>query len=326
MVVSTNLGIRSGGRTYYSHIARELTIRTGISDPVAAVERLAGQLLIDAGVDSSPVPLELLASFQGIASVEMVDMPQSGMLIPMSGGGLEVRLRISDSRGRRNFSLAHEIDHTLMPGYREAPEQKTDLHTCEFTESNEEEYLCDVSARALLLPKEMFVRRCSELGPSIENMLVLADEFACSLEATALQLNQLQPWPCVAVVWEMQLKPAQVKTMHYIALPGLEDMSVPQEEYRVKYHAGEGSGLFFPRFKHIDRGNDMIAGCLAETYFRGECVLPAAKKDVICYVEAVAVPYRDEHLTQRNRIISLVYHAGESVRSRAERAERLPVD
>jgi len=317
-MAALNRGIRSGGRTYYSQIAEELVRGTGLSDPVAAVEHLANQLLVDAGVDSPPVPLELLASFQGIATVEMVDMPQSGMLIPLPSGNLEVRLRISDSQGRRNFSLAHEIGHTLLPGYAEQPVEKTDIYTGEFLEGNEEEFFCDIAARALLLPEAMLVGRCSELEPSIENMLVLADEFACSLEATALRLDQLQPWPCVAVVWEMQLKPAQVKTMPNMALPGLENMRVPQEEYRVKYHAGEDSGLFFARFKHVDRGNDMIAGCLAETYFRGECVLPAAKKDVVCYVEAVAVPYRDEHLTQRNRIISLVYHAGESVRGSAE--------
>lgn len=311
-------GSRSGGRTYYSRIAGELVKGTGLSDPIAAVEHLVSQLLADAGVDSPPVPLELLASFQGIAAVVTVDMPQSGMLIPAPGGNLEVRLRISDSRGRRNFSLAHEIGHTLLPGYAEQPVEKTDIYTGEFLEGNEEEFFCDIAARALLLPEAMFAGRCSELVPSIENMLVLADEFACSLEAVALRLDQLRPWSCVPVVWEMQLKPAQVKTMPNMALPGLEDMSVPQEEYRVKYHAGRDSGLFFPRFKHIDRSNDMIAGCLAETYFRGECVLPGATKDVVCYVEAVAVPYRDEHLTQRNRIISLVFHAGESVRGGAE--------
>ncbi|MBI2842740.1 MAG: ImmA/IrrE family metallo-endopeptidase [Armatimonadetes bacterium] len=299
---------------------------TGIGDPSAAVEHVANQLLADAGVDVPPVPLELLASFQGITVVKTVDMPRSGMLIPLPSGDLEVRLRISDSPGRRNFSLAHEIGHTLMPNYSEGPKEKVDLYTGEFVDGNEEEFFCDVAARALLLPKEMFVGRCSELEPSIDNMLALAEEFACSLEATALRLDQLQPWPCVAVVWEMQLKPAQVKTRHNVALPGLEDMSVPQEEYRVKYHAGEDSGLFFPRFKHVDRSNDMIAGCLAETFFRGKCVLPGAKKDVVRYVEAVAVPYRDEHLTQRNRIISLVYQTEESACESAERAERLPVD
>lgn len=325
-MATVNRGIRSGGRTYYSRIAGELVRGTGVSDPIAAVEHLASQLLADSGVDSPPVPLELLASFQGIASVEIVDMPQSGMLIPMPAGDLTVQLKISDSAGRRNFSLAHEIGHTLMPGYPEAPEEKVDLYTGEFVESNEEEFFCDVAARSLLLPEAMFIARCSELQPSIDNMLTMAEEFACSLEAIALRLDQLRPWRCVAVVWEMQLKPAQVKTASNIALPGLEEMSVPQEEYRVKYHAGEDSGLFFPRFKHVDRSNDMISRCLAETFFRGKCVLPGAKKDVVRYVEAVAVPYRDEHLTQRNRIISLVYRTEESVCGSAERVGRLPVD
>lgn len=307
-----NRGIRSGGRTYYSRIAGELVRRTGIGDPLGAVEHLVSQLLTDAGADSPPVPLKLLASFQGISAVTIVDMPRSGMLIPLPNGDLEVRLRISDSPGRRNFSLAHEIGHTLMPGYAEQPAEKVDTYTGEFAETEEEEFFCDIAARSLLLPEAMFTNRCAELEPSIDNLLALAEEFACSLEATALRLDQLQPWPCVAVVWEMQLKPAQMQTMHNAALPGLEDMSVPQEEYRVKYHAGKGTGLVFPRFRHVDRTSEMIEGCLAGAYFKGNCVLPAARNDVVRYVEAAAVPYRDENLAQRNRIISLVYNGGES--------------
>lgn len=324
-MATVNRGIRSGGRTYYSRVAGELVRRTGVNDPVTAVECLVNQLLADAGTDNPPVPLELLASFQGIAAVEIADMPRSGMLIPMPSGDLKVRLRVSDSPGRRNFSLAHEIGHTLMPGYSEQPVEKVDTYTGEFAENNEEEFFCDIAARSLILPETMFVARCSKLEPSIDNMLSLAEEFACSLEATALRLDQLRPWPCVAVVWEMQLKPAQMKTMHNVALPGFEELSVPQEEYRVKYHAGMDTELRFPQFKHVDRTNVMVAACLTETYFRGDCVLPSVKKDMVRYVEAVAVPYRDEHLMLRNRIISLVYRNGETSRGSAETGG-LPLD
>ena len=187
-----------------------------------------------------------------------------------------------------------------------------DIYTGEFVESNEEEFFCDIAARSLLLPEMMFVARCSELEPSIDNLLALAEEFACSLEAIALRLDHLGPWPCVAVVWEMQLKPVQMKTMNNMALPGFEEMSIPQEEYRVKYLAGKDTEFLFPAFKHVDKACEMVAVCLAETYFKGNCALPAAKKDVISYVEAVAVPYRDEHLALRNRIISLVIIQGTS--------------
>lgn len=308
-----NRGIRSGGRTYYSRTAGELVKRTGIADPLMAAEHLADWLLSEAGVEEPPVPLEILASFQGVTSVEVVDMPRSGMLMPVPGGELKVHLRASDSPGRRNFSLAHEIGHTLMPGYSEQPVEKMDAYTGEFVESNEEELFCDIAARSLLLPEAMFVARCSQLEPSIDNLLALAKDFACSLEAIALRLDQLRPWPCVAVVWEMQLKPAQMKTMNNIALPGFEEMSVPQEQYRVKYHAGTDTELFFPAFKHVDRSCAMVEGCLVGACFKGNCVLPAAKKDAMRYVEAVAVPYHDEHLTVRNRIISLVYRSKQPV-------------
>lgn len=314
-MVETYRLIRSGGRTYYSSFARSLVETTGIPDPVAATEYLAGQLLSDVGVDEPPVPLDVLASFQGITSVEIVDMPGSGMLLPMPDGELVVRLRAGDSPGRRNFSLAHEIGHTLMPGYRENPEEKADLQIGGFDESDEEEFFCDIAGRSLLLPEKLFRARCAQLEPSIDNLLFLAEQFACSLEATALRLDQLGPWPCVAIVWEMQLKPAQTKAACEMVLPGLEEMSTPLEEYRVKYHAGRGTDLFFPAFKHIDRDSCMVVACLHDGCYVGDCVLPAAKKDAMCYVEAVAVPYRDEHLVQRSRIISLVYHPGGTARN-----------
>lgn len=58
--------IRSGGRTYYSHIAGELIRGTGISDPIAAVEHLVSQLLADAGVDSPQFRWNCWHHFRGL--------------------------------------------------------------------------------------------------------------------------------------------------------------------------------------------------------------------------------------------------------------------
>jgi hypothetical protein len=42
-MATLNRGIRSGGRVYYSRTAGELVRRTGISDPLGAVESIANQ-------------------------------------------------------------------------------------------------------------------------------------------------------------------------------------------------------------------------------------------------------------------------------------------
>ncbi len=289
--------IGSGGRVYYSQIARALVDTTGMPDPVAAVEHLSSQLLREADVASPPIALEMLASFQGVTAIKLVDMPGSGRIVPRGGGSLEVHLRIGDSPGRRNFSLGHEIGHTLMPGYRAHPEEKHDLYTGEFAEKNEEEYFCDIAARSLLLPEELFRSVCTGMSPSINGLLMLAEQFQCSLEAVALRIDQSRVWPCIPIVWELQLKPTQVKTKNDLALPGFEELSIPQEEYRVKFHAGRGAHVFFPAFKHIGKDCPMVLGCMQETSFKGKCLLPASKKDVECYAEAVAVPYRDRILS-----------------------------
>lgn len=295
-----------GKNRYFSQAAFSLVRETGMTDPVEAVRCLTDSLLELVEAKKPPINLAMVASFQG-AVITRTDIRESGRLVPNGAKGYRIEVRDSDPIGRQNFTIGHEIGHTLVPSYAQSPTVKSDMLTGEFQKRNEEEFFCDIASRNLLLPEAMFKDHCSKITPSISGLLELANIFQASIEAVALRLDQLTCWNCVPVVWELALKPSQKKSEGQMPLLGLEELSEPIEEYRVKFHAGDDAKLFFPVARHITMDSDMVSACLSCGEFKGCCVLPTSKRDVERDVEAMAVPYRDEHGDTKQRIISLIY-------------------
>lgn len=295
-----------GKNRYCSQAAFSLLKETCVADPIEAVQRLTSGLLESAEVNEPPVNLAMLASFRG-AVIARTEMRESGRLVPLGAKGYRIEVRESDPIGRQNFSIGHEIGHTLIPSYALSPVIKSDLLTGEFQKRDEEEFFCDIAARNLLLPEAMFKDHCSRMAPSIGGLLELANIFQASIEAVALRLDQLRCWNCIPVVWELALKPSQKKSDGQMPLLGLEEMSEPIEEYRVKFHAGNDAKVFFPVARHIPMDSNMVSACLSCGEFKGRCIIPTSKRDIERDVEAMAVPYRDEHEDIKQRIISLIY-------------------
>lgn len=295
-----------GKNRYCSQAAFSLVNETNVADPVEAVQCLTNSLIELAEVNEPPVNLAMLASFRG-AVIARTEMRESGRLIPLGAKGYRIEVRESDPIGRRNFSIGHEIGHTLIPSYAQSPIVKSDLLTGEFQKRDEEEFFCDIAARNLLLPEAMFKCYCSRIAPSIGGLLELANIFQASIEAVALRLDHLRCWSCIPVVWELALKPSQKKSEGQMPLLGFEELSKPIEEYRVKFYAGDDATMFFPVAKHVPMDSDMVSACLSCGEFKGRCVIPTSKHDVERDVEAIVVPYRNEHGATKKRIVSLIY-------------------
>lgn len=298
--------IVSGKNRYCSQAAFSLVNETNVADPVEAVRCLTNSLLELAEVNEPSVNLAMVASFQG-AAITRTEMHESGRLVPLGAKGYRIEVRESDPIGRQNFSIGHEIGHTLIPSYAQSPVIKSDLLTGEFQKRDEEEFFCDIAARNLLLPEAMFKDHCSRMTPSIGGLLELANIFQASIEAVALRLDHLQCWNCIPVVWELALKPSQKKSEGQMSLLGFEELSKPIEEYRVKFHAGGDATIFFPVAKHVPMDSEMVSACLSCGEFKGRCVVPTSKRDIERDVEAVVVPYRNEHGATKQRIVSLIY-------------------
>jgi Zn-dependent peptidase ImmA (M78 family) len=299
--------VRSNNRKYFSSAALSLVEVTGITDPEFALAHLVGELLDMTQLIQPPVPLELLASFQGVVTIEAVNMSYAGRLLALPQREFIIQVKATDPLGRQRFSIAHEISHLLIPNYHLSPVDKVDGLTGEFPVRDEEEYLCDLGARDLLLPKAMFCEQLHTKQPSIENLFSIAKVFGSSVEATAIRTDQLSVWPCVPIIWELSMKPSQQVPKGQRVLLDLDQEIPPEKEFRVKFHAGHHTGIFFAQHRHVPRDSAMVRGCTTTGEFQGQTILPIKDGYAEYYVEARLVPYQNAQGITQDRIISLVF-------------------
>lgn len=139
-----------------------------------AVEIVATRLLD--GVPCPPTDLHALGSRLNVRSCEPVpDLPISGEL-RKEGHALKIVYAASLSRGRKRFTIAHELGHAFF---------ETTGPNCP-KRGRELERICDMLAGEFLLPRKMFMEHA---GPGIDAAVVfkLARIFDTSLMATALR-------------------------------------------------------------------------------------------------------------------------------------------
>lgn len=190
-------------RALRGEAARLLEEQTGCDTAEAAIQQLTARLLEEAGLDEPPVDLEILASFQGIASIRSCAMDSAGRLLPQNGT-LVIEVNADHTEERRRFTIAHEIGHTLLPTYARQPID--DAATGTWPESGtrwEEEYLCDVAAAHLLMDRRQVRALLDRYVLSIEVLPMAARAFRVSLHAMARQIADLGTEPIAFVVWEI---------------------------------------------------------------------------------------------------------------------------
>ncbi|HEV8651797.1 MAG TPA: ImmA/IrrE family metallo-endopeptidase [Actinomycetes bacterium] len=219
--------------------------------PEELVCRLCAQLLEEAGV-SVPVDVRMLASFRGIAAIFEVDQAEAGCIF-CDGERLLIHLRGSDSPERRRFTICHEILHTFFPGFREERRKRIDRTVGAFDPDQFEEYLCDLGAAELLLPRQPFLGALPP-QPCLDDVIELAAVFDASLEATAIRVVNLTAAPMALVVLEPAWKPLEQRELArratQPALAGLEG-ELPPKRLRVRWAYGPKMTTI-PKHKSID--------------------------------------------------------------------------
>lgn len=216
-------------RRWFSPDARALCAVMGQSDPAEAMVRRAQDLLDEVSLTRPPFDPRILASWQR-AIVEVRDMRGDARLVPRAEG-LLIEVNSGHSRGKQNFSIDHEVAHTLLPSYR--GQLVDDAETGTFPASSEVELLCDIGAATLLLDPRRVQPLAAAAGPSLWTLIDLAERFQASLEATARCLTNLDLWPCAVVFWEDGYRLAERPGEGAVLLPGLESFGLPAPRLRV---------------------------------------------------------------------------------------------
>ena len=224
--------------------------------PEALMVRMCEDLVAnDPGV---PVDLAVLASLQNVLSVEVADMVEAGC-IRVDGDYFRIRLRASDPERRRRFTLAHEICHIFFETTRISG--VVDREVGRYGAKDQVEYLCDIGAAELLLPRSAFVARCPP-SPGFDDVCAMAEEFDASVEATASRIVALGLGPAHLVVMEPKLTLGQERAVRLATeAPSFLGMEAPAPEAKLRVVWSTGSDWFVPRNKSADDGT-ALAGCI----------------------------------------------------------------
>lgn len=134
-----------------------------------------------------PIDLDALAAQMGVSEVREVDMAEEGRL-EHDGMRAIVYLRHGLGRGRRRFTLAHELAHWALahPGspriaYRRAGS------------NDDEERLCDEIAAALLMPHH-WTRRFQSRPQNLSILRLMSNRAEVSLSAALLRNREVNHW------------------------------------------------------------------------------------------------------------------------------------
>lgn len=258
------------------------------SAPTLSDEQVMRQLCTDllekAEIVEPPVPVRMLASLRGIASIEEAEQPFAGMLQP-GDDGFEVFVRRRDGRERQRFTIGHETGHTLLPGFHEARQYRCD------GPRDWLEQMCDVAGAELLLPKHLFEPLAAESRLDLPTAERLAGQFEASIEATARRAVSLNELPAMLVVLSERHKPTEA---------GREE-DLPAR-LRVDYHVAKGEWPFIPQ--HKSASEDGLARTL-----EGEFLDEYVSIDELCTEPVGRVRVSAKRYGSKGRVLALIERA-----------------
>jgi len=192
----------TGGR---SVAAKAICEYTGLANPIMAIRKLSGDLVIESGQTQPPYGYEAYArEMKADIALEDYNIGCDGRVFPF-GGGYLIELYSKQSRPRLRFCCCHEIGHIFFMsiiGSRlcKVP-PRVDYRIDLLTEVSEEERLCNIAASELLMPFRIFKEESSSRDPGIKSIKELADTFGVSFLASAIRILETGVWKCIAIVW-----------------------------------------------------------------------------------------------------------------------------
>lgn len=175
---------------------RALCKQAGVSDPRVAIITIAQRLVCECEKKTPPFDPFELCKLKKVEVSEQYLVDCAARLLPVPGGYV-AEVNRNDSKQRKNFSICHEIAHTFL--VTEQSDFLEDGIKCNSDDSKEvrfREYLCNLGAAEMLMPRHCFVPVASSYPPSLASLRKVAETFQVSLEAAASRILQLDVWKC----------------------------------------------------------------------------------------------------------------------------------
>ncbi len=181
----------------WSHASVKKLLEENVDDedPINIIRKKSRELVLQAftkGWEGPPFDLIELAKLNNI-QVSPFELVPDARILPIEGGTFKIEYNPSQSPARINFSVAHEIGHTLFTDCSDTiryRENKLESNSWEL------EFLCNVAASELLLPYAAFSNEANSIEPSIDSIIELARKYKASVEAVFLRFCDVIEKPC----------------------------------------------------------------------------------------------------------------------------------
>lgn len=184
-------------RTWTHPSVLRLIKESGGDDPIEIIRTRARNLVLTAfelGWDGPPYNPIQLASYLGIDVVPN-DSVVDARIVPQKKS-FQIQYNPFQRPTRINFSVSHEIAHTLFPDCAEAVRNR-EMHPME---NRQLEQLCNAAAAEIQLPYAVFSHDANSASPSIEGLIDLATKYKASLESVFIRYAEVIDKPCAILI------------------------------------------------------------------------------------------------------------------------------
>jgi IrrE N-terminal-like domain len=178
-------------------------------DPWWKAEASASEVLANANITSLPVDPFHIAGTKDIFCQENPSLSEgiSGCLMRVGDAfGIIYSARFQ-SPGYRRFTVGHELGHYFLEGHVDQLFQNgQSIHTSSsgFVSDDRYEQEADAFSAALLMPRNLFRRACTQFEMGIDTVLGMSSLCEMSLTSTAIRYAQLSTEPVAVVVSAQQ--------------------------------------------------------------------------------------------------------------------------
>jgi O-acetyl-ADP-ribose deacetylase (regulator of RNase III) len=174
----------------------KLMAESGTEDPVEEIKARARELVLrgfELGWEGPPYSPIRLAEYLGI-DVKPNDSVLDARIVPQKKG-FQIQYNPFQRPTRINFSVSHEIAHTLFSDCGEAIRNRENSPM----ENRELEQLCNAAAAEIQLPYAIFSHDANAAPPSIEGLIDLATKYKASLESVFIRYTEVIDTSCAVL-------------------------------------------------------------------------------------------------------------------------------
>jgi Zn-dependent peptidase ImmA (M78 family) len=174
-------------------------------DPIEIIRSLSRDLVLKAftkGWNGPPYDIIELARILGM-DVMPNDMVIDARIISQSRSKYLIEYNPLQKPVRINFSLAHEIGHSLFSDCSETIRNRAKSLE---DSSWELEFLCNIAAAEILLPYAKFNKDANSIPLTLDGLIYLANKYNASLEAVFIRFCEVVDKPCMVLLTQFNDK------------------------------------------------------------------------------------------------------------------------